>query len=585
MKKVKTENIQIILPGTKIQKSNTANPVAFEQLLVDILNGEAPHYNHLGDAETNSINQDSIQENSKLMKRSHNMISSSSLTDVQDNSSTGHDVQIDIQPLKSDEEAVYIAGKTLSEMEFPSEDDQKLVHYQENTLYNPFYIGLQNALPNDNNVLITSKVETVAIENINELNTIKPQHLITSSPEALELTNNVNEHSNTQTESAPTNYLPYHQIQKGENGQEYLSIAGRIKMEIPSEQNNSPLSNGKVNPMKNTIAEALEGVSPEKNQELPQTIFAPEKISSETKEQVRDTINSNYYSPVGSIKTSNEDGLLIHEQQDGCNAKIDYVEDIEARTQIISGSIDNMKSADKLTRTANLGQSVNLNQVENSILSQAPTTLDIHNIKGTLEVNDKGAVKIDGNEINTDFQDNLTTETHEVTQTGIVDPFMKELKITSNEFMMNSLEGEYSNENLQKVNDSIIELIETTSDGDTSVMKVKLYPEELGTVNVILHLEEGKVMAKILVDNESVKQLFQSKLSELNDNLNRQNIQLDEVHIDLNDQGDGSAHRDSNPHQHKNHYVKTRYDLKTTSPELSYGESKSSGSRQISILA
>lgn len=91
-----------------------------------------------------------------------------------------------------------------------------------------------------------------------------------------------------------------------------------------------------------------------------------------------------------------------------------------------------------------------------------------------------------------------------------------------------------SNDNLQRVNDAIIQQIETTTKDGSSVMKVKLYPENLGTVDVTVSMEEGKLVAKIIVDNEHAKGLFAGKLSELSESLVKQNIQVEKINIDLN---------------------------------------------------
>ena len=95
-------------------------------------------------------------------------------------------------------------------------------------------------------------------------------------------------------------------------------------------------------------------------------------------------------------------------------------------------------------------------------------------------------------------------------------------------------EAVLSNDNLQNVNDTIIQLMETTSEGDTKVINVKLNPKELGAVDVTLKMEGGKLTAKITVENEFIKGLFDSKVNQLNESLAKQNIQLEKINIDLN---------------------------------------------------
>lgn len=91
-----------------------------------------------------------------------------------------------------------------------------------------------------------------------------------------------------------------------------------------------------------------------------------------------------------------------------------------------------------------------------------------------------------------------------------------------------------SDDNIQRVNDSILQLVETTKEGDTNILKVKLYPEDLGTVDVTVKMEEGKLTAKILVDNEQVKGMFTRSITELNESLLKQNIQVEKINVDLN---------------------------------------------------
>lgn len=102
-----------------------------------------------------------------------------------------------------------------------------------------------------------------------------------------------------------------------------------------------------------------------------------------------------------------------------------------------------------------------------------------------------------------------------------------------------------SNENIQNVNDSIIHLMETTTEGNTNVMKVQLYPEELGAVNITLKMEDGKLIAKILVDDDYVKQLFIGKIEQLSNNLIKQNVNMDQISVELNANSNSNPNGDS----------------------------------------
>ena len=116
---------------------------------------------------------------------------------------------------------------------------------------------------------------------------------------------------------------------------------------------------------------------------------------------------------------------------------------------------------------------------------------------------------------------NIQTETKEIQNSG----FQVQEKPIDPEIV--------AKENIQRLNDSIIKLIDTTTVDNKSVMKVKLYPEELGTLDLTLEMQEGKLVAKIMVDNESVKQLFTDKLGELNQNLVKQNINVQDFKVEV----------------------------------------------------
>lgn len=96
-------------------------------------------------------------------------------------------------------------------------------------------------------------------------------------------------------------------------------------------------------------------------------------------------------------------------------------------------------------------------------------------------------------------------------------------------------------ENIERVSESIIKLMEVNTQGDTQVMKVKLYPEDLGNVDITLRMEEGKLVANILVDNESAKQLFINNIQELNQNLVKQNIHIGDMNVDLSNSSQGNS--------------------------------------------
>lgn len=136
-------------------------------------------------------------------------------------------------------------------------------------------------------------------------------------------------------------------------------------------------------------------------------------------------------------------------------------------------------------------------------------------------------------------------------------------------------------ENLEIVNNSMVHLMETSIEEGTSTMKVKLYPEELGSVDITLTMEEGKLIAKILVDNEQVKQLFANSMKELNQNLLRQKIYIGDVQIDLNNNSNGQQHQGGSGYFAPNKRIAFGEKVLDSGPV----EERIWGTREISILA
>lgn len=138
-----------------------------------------------------------------------------------------------------------------------------------------------------------------------------------------------------------------------------------------------------------------------------------------------------------------------------------------------------------------------------------------------------------------------------------------------------------SGENLEIVNNSMVHLVETRMEEGTSTMKVKLYPEELGSVDITLTMEEGKLIAKILVDNEQVKQLFANSMKELNQNLLRQEIHIGDLQIDLNNNSKGQQQQGGSSYFVPNRRIAFGEKILDSGPV----EDRIWETREISILA
>ncbi len=79
----------------------------------------------------------------------------------------------------------------------------------------------------------------------------------------------------------------------------------------------------------------------------------------------------------------------------------------------------------------------------------------------------------------------------------------------------------------------IPEFTKILQNGEKQSMTFQLTPENLGKVKLIVELAENKIVTRIEVENEQVKQFIQSNVEQLKQNLQSSGIQLSSVNISL----------------------------------------------------
>lgn len=104
----------------------------------------------------------------------------------------------------------------------------------------------------------------------------------------------------------------------------------------------------------------------------------------------------------------------------------------------------------------------------------------------------------------------------------------------------------------------IMHKAQSLSDGKSTTLKVKLYPEDLGEMEITLSMEHGKLSGKILVETKEVSQVFNDKLNELNQVLKENNINVAkfEVGIGAGQQQNGGEQQGQGQMQHRNVFVR-----------------------------
>jgi len=88
---------------------------------------------------------------------------------------------------------------------------------------------------------------------------------------------------------------------------------------------------------------------------------------------------------------------------------------------------------------------------------------------------------------------------------------------------------------IQMVSEVIIQEAESLLSGNQSIAHVTLSPGKMGEVRITVELIDNVLMTKIVVDNVETRELLTSGMNRLTDNLDRQNIRLGELTIQLNE--------------------------------------------------
>ncbi len=88
-------------------------------------------------------------------------------------------------------------------------------------------------------------------------------------------------------------------------------------------------------------------------------------------------------------------------------------------------------------------------------------------------------------------------------------------------------------ENLELATKEILHQMETLTDGEKTMVKVRLNPKELGEMEISLSMEEGRLTGKIVVGNKEIQQIFTDKLHELNQTLKENRIDVASFEVKL----------------------------------------------------
>lgn len=108
------------------------------------------------------------------------------------------------------------------------------------------------------------------------------------------------------------------------------------------------------------------------------------------------------------------------------------------------------------------------------------------------------------------------------------------LFITKNIMNNSPINKDFQGENMERLSETIRHEINSIPEKGNATFKLKLNPESLGDLDVVLNIKDGKISAKFLVETDKVKELIQNNLTNLQESLSKHNVVLSKSEVSLN---------------------------------------------------
>jgi flagellar hook-length control protein FliK len=118
--------------------------------------------------------------------------------------------------------------------------------------------------------------------------------------------------------------------------------------------------------------------------------------------------------------------------------------------------------------------------------------------------------------------------------------------------------------------------IKVTANMDTTKLEFQLNPEHLGKLTIQIASKEGTVTAQIAAQNLAVKEVIESQIVQLRENMNNQGLKVDAVEVTVEshefernlEEGNGSANQEQLAQHEKNGRRQLNYNDLTTLEDL-----------------
>ncbi|MER2226476.1 MAG: flagellar hook-length control protein FliK [Carnobacterium sp.] len=138
---------------------------------------------------------------------------------------------------------------------------------------------------------------------------------------------------------------------------------------------------------------------------------------------------------------------------------------------------------------------------------------------------------------------------------------------------------------IQQVSEVIMQQAETVLSGKQSIAHVTLTPERMGEVKITVELKDNVLITKIVVDTMETKDLLANGMHQLTDKLDRQNIRLGDLTIQLQEHASSDFNsQERQGEEKKNVFGKQMNFTATENETLTSEETLKSDTKRLSIL-
>lgn len=247
-------------------------------------------------------------------------------------------------------------------------------------------------------------------------------------------------------------------------------------------------------------------------------------------------------------------------------------ENIEGKVDISKGELP-VETKTKNLKDGKAEDKSSLNLKDNSLNSKSLISKEDLDIKRILKLEsfkeDALDLKPEGKAENLKKQE-FNSEEIEVESWGLKDMENSLREIEIKDMNLKDVEApKLSRENIEIFKDSMVKLMETKDINGTKTMNVKLIPRKLGTIDISLNMEDGKLVAKLLFESEQTRQLFSNNIKMLNQSLQRQDITIEDIQIDLNlnSPSDSKERNQNHERPFKDRDIKSKEGIKETIEE------------------